>query len=170
MSIPRKSLATLIGVAGILVVTAVFASGAMAMPPTSSQHTASGSTTLAAGTLCSFPIQFYGTQTWTSTKFYDQNGLLVTDTARGTEQDTFSANGKTLQGNPYEFNVVNHFVNGVFVNGTAAGVAELVPLPGGGVFIAAGRVNIYPDTPAPIFTVDSGNSGNNLAAFCAALS
>jgi hypothetical protein len=151
-----------------LVAAAVVTSSAMALPPTSGQQTAAGSLTLPAGALCGFAIQMGYTETWTSTQFYDQNGLIARDTARGTEQDTFSANGKTLVGDPYQFNIVNEFVNGVFVSNWAAGISELVPLPGGGVFIVAGHVNI--SAGAPILTVDSGNSGNNLDAFCAALS
>lgn len=150
-----------------LVAMAVFASQAMATPPTSSQQTFSGGGTIPAGALCSFPVQLDATQAWTSTQFYDQNGLITRDTARGTEQDTFSANGKTLVGNPYAFNIVNEFVDGVFVSNWGAGIAESVTLPGGGLFIVAGRVNI---AGAPVLTVDSGNSGNNLAGFCAALS
>jgi hypothetical protein len=168
MSIRRRLLAVLLGVSGLLVVGAVFASGAMADTPTSSQQTASGSGTIPAGALCSFPVQIDGTQTFTSTQFYDENGLITTDTARGTEQDTFSANGKTLQGNPYEFNLVHEFVNGVLVNSWGVGISESVPLPDGGLFIVAGRVSFNP--PTIILTVDSGNSGNNVDAFCAALS
>jgi len=168
MSISRRSLTTLIGVTGLLVASAVFASGAMATPPTSSQQTASGSGTIPAGELCSFPVQIDGTQSYTSTQFYDQNGVITRDTARGTEQDTFSANGKTLQGSPYQFILVHEFVNGVDVNDWGMGIAERVPLPAGGMFIVAGRVNFAP--PTIILTVDHGNSGNNLDAFCAALS
>ena len=48
------------------------------------------------------------------------------------------------------------------------GIAERVHLPDGGVFIVAGRVDVLGG--GFILSVDSGNSGNNLEAFCAALS
>jgi hypothetical protein len=169
MSIPHRSLATLIGVAGLVIASAVLASGAMATPPTSSQHTFTGGGTIPADALCSFPVLLEGTQTWTSTQFYDQNGMITTDTALGFEQDTFSTNGKTLVGNPYHFALTVNFVDGVAVDAHGAGVAEQVPLPGGGVYIVAGRVDTF-NANAAILTVDSGNSGNNVAAFCAALS
>jgi len=170
MSTRHRSVAALLAVAGLLVVSAVLASGAMAMPPTSSQHTATGSVTLPAGTLCSFSIQLDGTQTWTSTQFFDQNGTLTTDTARGFEQDTFSANGKTLVGDPYPFTFVYNFADGALISDYGIGVAERVPLPNGGSYIVAGRINLLETPPQLIMTVDSGNSGINLDAFCAALS
>jgi hypothetical protein len=85
------------------------------------------------------------------------------------EQDSFSANGKTLVGDPYPFAQTVNFVDGVAVDAHGVGVAERVQLPSGGVFIVAGRVDIF-NANSAILAVDSGNSGNNLDAFCAALS
>jgi hypothetical protein len=124
--------------------------------------------TLNAGTLCPFPVLFSGTQEGTMRTFYESDGttiaMRVTD---GTEQDTFSANGKTLVGDEYHFNFRSVFDNGVRVAYYSNGPAERVHLPDGGVFIITGHDLI---TGSAVWAVDSGNSGNNLAAFCAALS
>jgi hypothetical protein len=132
--------------------------------------TASGSVTIPAGALCSFAIGLDGTQTFNSTTFYDQNGLISKRITQGTEQDTFTANGKTLQGDPYPFTFIHDFVDGVPTSVYGIGVAERVPLPGGGEYVVAGRIDLTSTPPAPIMTVDSGNSGTNLDAFSAALS
>jgi hypothetical protein len=87
-----------------------------------------------------------------------------------TEQDTFSANGKTLVGDPYHFTTIVEFENSVPVNYHLDGIAERVHLPDGGIFIVAGRVDLLSSGGGFIISVDSGNSGNNLEAFCAALS
>jgi hypothetical protein len=120
----RKSVVALLGVAGLLVASAVFASGAMAAPPTTVYVTASGSVTIPAGALCNFPIELEGTQTFKSTTFYDNNGAITERNTHGFEQDTFSANGKTLQGEPYPFNFFRDFVDGVSVSFYGIGVAE----------------------------------------------
>jgi hypothetical protein len=57
----------------------------------------------------------------------------------------------------------------VAVDAHGTGVTEQVPLPGGGVYIVAGRVDTF-NANAAVLTVESGNSGNNVSAFCAALS
>jgi len=150
------------------VAAAALAQSATAVPPTRADFNTTSSSTLAAGTLCSFPIALESTQTFKTTTFFDDNGVIKQRITQGTEQDTFSANGTTLQGDPYSFIFVSDFVDGVRVSREGMGVAELVHLPDGGVFVVAGRVDAL--SGAPIFTVDSGNSGTNLDAFCAALS
>jgi hypothetical protein len=140
------------------------------MAPTTTVVTTSGSATIPAGALCSFPILLEGTQTYTQTVFYDQNGVITERNIHGFEQDTFTANGKTLQGDPYPFNFFHDYVDGAQVTSYGTGIAERVPLPDGSVYIVAGREDFSTLPPAPILFVDSGNSGNNLDAFCAALS
>jgi hypothetical protein len=156
-----------------LLVIAAFAAAALAqsanaVPPTRADFNTTSNTTLAAGALCSFQIALVATQTFTTTTFFDDSGVISKRITEGTEQDTFSANGNSLQGDPYSFTFVSDFVDGVRVSREGMGVAELVHLPDGGVFVVAGRVDAL--SGAPIFTVDSGNSGTNLDAFCAALS
>src|SRR5204863_6694374 len=139
-----------------------------AMPPTRVHYSYSASVALPAGALCSFPIELDGTQSGTNTTFYDQNGVITERIVEAFEQDTFNANGKTLQGDPYPFSFFHDYVDGVPVTSYGTGVFERVPLPEGSVYIVAGRVAFFTLPPAPIPFVDSGNSGNNLDAFCAA--
>ncbi|MGZ6265642.1 MAG: hypothetical protein ACXWN4_01880 [Candidatus Limnocylindrales bacterium] len=86
-------------------------------------------------------------------------------------QDTFSANGKTLTGTPFTFNIEARFdSDGNLKSLTAAGVVERVQLPDGSTFFSAGRVDYlaHPDVQF-ILTPDEGHSGD-VPAFCAALS
>jgi hypothetical protein len=90
---------------------------------------------------------------------------------RGEEQDTFSANGKTLVGELYQFNIHREWESGVQVEAKEVGLLEMVKSPNGGIFIVAGQLDLLSIGPATfIITVDNGNSGNNLHAFCEALS
>jgi hypothetical protein len=87
------------------------------------------------------------------------------------EQDTYTANGRTLVGTPFTFeeqvlfdssgNVTHHF---------ASGLVEKIPLPDGSLFISAGRLD-FTQHPGVQFILspDMGHTGD-LAAFCAALS
>ncbi len=87
------------------------------------------------------------------------------------EQDTFTANGKTLVGLPFTFNMENRTdSSGTWILGTATGIAEKVPLPDGSLFISAGQI-IWAshDGASFILSADRGNPGN-VAGFCAALS
>ena len=92
--------------------------------------------------------------------------------SHGPEQDTFSANGKTLVGDPYQVNVIRRFENGARAQVDAAlhGVVERVPLPGGGLYLVAGTIDLLGQGGGAFFTVDRGNSGSGIDAFCAALS
>jgi hypothetical protein len=124
--------------------------------------------TLEAGALCEFPIAWSGTQEFTRRTFYESDGTTVAmRVTTGTEQDTFSANGKTLVGDEYHFTFQAFFENGVRVALYEYGNAERVLLADGGVFIITGHESV---TGPNVFSVDSGNDGNNVAAFCAALS
>jgi hypothetical protein len=154
--------------AAVLTAAAAFVQPAAATEPTRADFTASGTVTLAAGTLCSFPIVLTGAQEWTTTTFFDGGGVITSRITTGTEQDTFSANDKTLVGDQYHFNFISRFEDGVRVTRYSEALAEQVHLPDGGVFVIAGRVLAVSDEP--VLSVDAGNSGNNLAAFCSALS
>jgi hypothetical protein len=87
------------------------------------------------------------------------------------EQDVFSANGKSLTGVPFTFNIDVVFdSSGNVVHVFANGLVEKVPLPGGGLFITAGRVDFAAHGfPQFLITPDVGATVN-LAGFCAALS
>jgi hypothetical protein len=149
------------------IVAGISVQSAAAVPPTTTHHTVSGSFTLPAGTVCSFPVVANDVQEYDVMTFYDGAGSVTQRLTSGTEQDAFSANGNTLVGDPYHFNFNVQYENGVQVSYTGTAIAERVHLPDGGVFIIAGRVDV---TGAVVFSVDSGNSGNNVAAFCATLS
>lgn len=114
---------------------------------------------------CGFPIAIDGTVTGYQ--------MVSADGSRSeqhlTEQDTFTANGKTLQSDPYVYNV--HLIvdpAGVPTTYTATGHTVLVPLSPGVTFRAAGRTDFLTADTAFVFAPDSGGV-QNLDAFCAAL-
>ena len=166
----RSALRATLLVAVMSVALVVLPGRATAAPPTI-EHVGPlqwTGVTLDAGVLCDFPIAWDGTQEYTRTTFYENDGTTVAmRITMGTEQDTFSANGKTLVGDEYHFTFQAFFEDGVRVALYSYGNAERIPLPGGGVFIITGHESV---TGPNVFSVDSGNDGNNVAAFCAALS
>jgi hypothetical protein len=121
-------------------------------------------------TLCEFPIDWEANVKATETDFYDITGALIRIHIHATEQDTFSANGKSLVGIPFSFNLEMLFDNaGNMTNNYGTGVVEKIPLPDGSLFISAGRVDFMAH-PGAVFLLspDKGNPGN-VAGFCAAL-
>ncbi len=75
-------------------------------------------------------------------------------------------------GLPYSFHVslVTDDNTGNLLQGSGSGAVEKVPLPDGGLFITAGRIDWTLHTDQDVVIVpDIGHSGN-VAAFCAALS
>jgi hypothetical protein len=110
------------------------------------------------------------TQTITQIDYYDQDGVLQRINGHVVEQDTFTANGNTLVGLPFVFNVQILFdSDGNITNNFASGVVEKIRLPDGSLFISAGRLD-WVQHPLAVFLLspDKGNPGN-LAGFCAAL-
>jgi hypothetical protein len=166
----RRTIVRLLARAAVLAAAAVLVQSAAAVPPTRTDFASGGDFSLAAGTLCSFSVDVHYTQEGTITRFFDDDGALIKRIAEGTEQDTFSANGKTLVGDRYHLTTILELENGVRVDYHEVGNAERVQLPDGGVFIVTGRVDLLSNDGGFVITVDSGNSGNNLEAFCAALS
>jgi hypothetical protein len=130
------------------------------------------SDTVVLTNVCPFPVTVEYTITGTQTLYFDQNGNLTRIQVHNVEQDVFTANGKTLVGLPYTFNV--HLIfdveSGELTHIYASGVASRVPLPGGDFFLTAGRLD-FAAHPGESFLVqpDVGAQGN-LAGFCAALS
>lgn len=154
----------------IAVATALcaIAPAAQAIPPPR-QYTVN-SATVTTTDLCAFPVTIAGTVSGIVTTRDD--GTTTTLTVTTTGQDTFSANGVTLTGLPYKahLSLVIDDSTGNLVGGFAAGVGEKVPLPGGGLFITAGRIDWALHANQDIVIVpDVGNTGN-VAALCAALS
>ena len=166
----RRPFLRLLAPAAVLAAAAVLVQSAVAAPQTRTAFAGTGDFPLEAGTLCSFSIDVHFTLEGTITQFFDDDGALIKRIAEGTEQDTFSANGKTLVGDRYHLTTILELENGVRLNYHEVGNVERVHLPGGGVFIATGRVDLLSSGGGFVVAVDSGNSGNNLDSFCAALS
>jgi hypothetical protein len=142
---------------------------AAADPPTRQDLDFTGTAELAD--VCSFPITVDITQRGTVTQFTDRNGDITRIEVHAVEQDVFTANGKTLAGLPYTYNIHVLFApdTGEATHAYATGVVSRVPLPGGALFLTAGRVDFieHPDA-AFILQPDVGAQGN-IQGFCAAL-
>jgi len=143
---------------------------ALAAPPThSSFHATWG---LETTDVCpSFNISVSQDMTVAETDFADQSGAVIRSQLQVVEQDTFTANGKTLVGDPVRYNVTLGFdSSGNQISAVTMGGVFQVALPDGTVVRSAGRINVtsHPDMTfwaAP----DTGHTGD-IAAFCAALS
>ena len=120
--------------------------------------------------LIGFPIQVEYVMEVTEIITWDNSGNVVRDFWHVVEQDTFSANGKTLVGKPYTANLEYVYRDGQQIAMNASGVVTQVPLPGGGMFTSAGRTDWFnhPGEPYILF-VDWGGC-SNLERFIAALS
>jgi hypothetical protein len=147
--------------------TAVLAQPAAAVEPT--REPIDQTVTSVVGDICSFPVTIIATLVGTETTFYDQNGAVTRIQIHVVEQDVFSANGKTLTGLPFTFNIRVLFEDGEVTHVYASGLVERVPLPDGTVFLSAGRLDFAAHPGAEFRIVpDVGRSGD-VAAFCAAL-
>jgi hypothetical protein len=151
-----------------LSVTGVLARPAAATEPTREPF-GPDTDTFVVEDLCSFPVTITEISSGTVTAFLDQNGALTRLHFYAVEQDTFTANGKSLTGLPYTFNLDVLFEDGEVTHIYARGLGERVPLPDGSVFLSAGRVD-FAAHPGSMFIIvpDVGRSGN-VAALCAAL-
>ncbi len=120
--------------------------------------------------ICEFPITLEATNNVHYILFFDDNGALTREKDTILEQDSFSANGKTLVGYPFHWNMFWSFdSSGKVVSNYSSGPLEMIPLPDGSLFISAGRVNGLNHPGASfIITPDMGHSGD-IEAFCAAL-
>ena len=117
------------------------------------------------------PVEIYSVVSGTQTLYFDQNGSLTRIYIHGTEQDTFTANGKTLVGLPYTTDAEEIFDgDGNLIHYYVSGGLEKIPLPDGTLFITAGRTdfNEFPDSNF-ILSPEKGGQGN-LAALISALS
>ena len=120
--------------------------------------------------VCQFPFHLSGDVHIDATDFYDHSGTLTKTKWHVVEQDTFTANGKTLVGMPFTFNMEwTYDSEGNWTQFYSDGVAEKVPLPDGSLFISAGRID-WLTHPGVMYVIsaDKGNPGD-VAAFCAAL-
>jgi hypothetical protein len=125
--------------------------------------------TLVVSDVCPFPVTIDGTNTVAQTDHYDKDGALTLQSLHILEQDTFTANGKTLVGVPFTFNMrVLWDENGNVTHAYSSGVSQKIPLPDGSLFIAAGHFDFMDHGFNWTMSPDHGNPGD-IAAFCAAL-
>jgi hypothetical protein len=157
------------------VAAAVLAAAAFAQTAAAAEQTRediSSTDTAVLADVCSFPVTVQATVTGTETTFFDESGNITRVQIHIVEQDVFSANGRTLIGLPFTFNLQVLFDpdSGEVTHVFASGVTERVPLPGGDLFLTAGRLDFaaHPEEPF-IIQPDVGAQGN-LEGFCAALS
>ena len=119
--------------------------------------------------VCPFPINLQGSVNGTGIDYFDKSGALIRAFNHVTEQDTFTANGKTLVGLPYDVNMEFFFdSSGQVTKWLASGIIEKIPLPDGSLFISAGRAEFVHHGAYFLLSPDKGNPGN-VAGFCAAL-
>ena len=147
--------------------TGVLAHPAAAVEPT--REPIDDTDTFVVEDICDFPVTITATLVGTETTFYDQSGEVTRIQIHVVEQDVFTANGETLSGLPYTFNLQVLFQDGEVTHVYASGVVARVPLPDGTVFLSAGRLDFAAHPGAEFRIVpDVGRSGD-VAAFCAAL-
>jgi hypothetical protein len=121
--------------------------------------------------VCSFDVSLSSDLRGTQIRYVDANGAVTGRRIHIVEQDTFSANGKVITGEPYTFNIdIVLDAGGNVTHIFASGVLEEIILPDGTFFLSAGRADfiVHPGTDF-LITPDFGRSGN-VAALCAALS
>jgi hypothetical protein len=151
----------------VLSATGVLAHPAAAVEPT--REPIDDTDTFVVTDICSFPVTITATLVGTETTSYDQSGEVTRIQIHVVEQDVFTANGETLTGLPYTFNIQVLFEDGEVTHVYASGVVARVPLPDGTVFLSAGRLDFAAHPGAEFRIVpDVGRSGD-VAAFCAAL-
>ncbi len=148
---------------------AVLAPAAAGDPP--ERVTGTVSSTAVMTDVCTFPVVVEASGVFTELDFHDQSGALTRIEGHQIEQDTFSANGISITGLPYNFNYQFLFdSNGDLTHLYATGLVERIVLPDRTLFLSAGRVDFVDHPNAPfLLTPDRGRSGN-VEAFCAALS
>ena len=164
-----RRLRTFSAIAGIFVLGAACTSTALASAPAKTQITFADTSTLTG--VCPFEITVESTVSLTLLQFVDSSGGVTRWLAHVVEQDTFSANGKSLTSLQYQFELQASFDStGAFTQFFEHGALARVVLPDGSLFLAAGRVDFVPHGgPSFLFTPDTGTAGN-IAGFCAALS
>jgi len=117
---------------------------------------------------CSFPVNIDSIYKITGTDFLDNNGVIIRSHWHMVAQDTFTANGKTLVGIPFSYNIELLWDGNNITSFIVNGVVEKVQLPGGGIFNPAGHTDLSATPYATFLTPDKGNPGN-IDGFCAAL-
>ena len=114
-------------------------------------------------TTCGFAVTIHWAVAGDYTVFYDRTATSMTMwIEQDVEQDTFTANGRTLIGLPYRFTGKTVLdPDGDIVSMVASGVLQAVPLPDGSVYRSAGHYDFLTDE-------HTGLTGDT-ESFCAAL-
>lgn len=149
----------------VALIGGAFADKASATPPARQQFSVAGFTTT-IGSLCSFPIELTVLVGDVDETDYFHGGQLVAVHQHVVEQDSFSANGKTLTTHLYTGNLDVTFDASGNPTVVGEGVFEMVPLPGGGLFLAAGKTTFQ----GGVAFIPNKGAVVNLDGFCAALS
>jgi len=150
-------------------VVAVSTSAALATKPEKSH--VSVDTTYEITNVCSFAFTIDSHADILAIHYFDKDGALIRIYNHVKERDTFIANGKTIVGLPFVFDInALYATDGTLTSLTAVGVVEKVRLPNGRLFFSAGFVDYlaHPDEQF-VLTADRGISGS-IPALCAALS
>jgi hypothetical protein len=153
-----------------LAVAAVLASSAFAAAPTKASFSVTDIPATLTG-VCGFDVAVSSDISGFEIDYTDESGALTRVYIHNIEQDTFSANGKSITGEPFTFNLDVLFNStGEVTHVYASGLVERLVLPSGTLFLSAGRLD-FAQHPGATFLLspDVGNPGD-VAAFCAALS
>ena len=159
----------------IVFLAAIAAAGALsataaAAPPTIARDL-TGTNTASLTGVCSFPVEVTSSTTATEIDYFDANGNLTRVQVHVVEQDVFTANGKSLTGEPFAFNIQVLFDSeGNVTHVYANGVAERIILPGGSLFLSAGRGDFIAHPGEDFLLSPDFGARGNIAGFCAALS
>ena len=148
---------------------ATFVAPAAAAPPEGSPFDETNVLSAVPG-LCPFPVDVVQHLTGFNAVFFDADGNVTQVHLHVTEQDVFSAHGRSLTSLPYTFNLRLVFdpETGELEKFFLSGVILRVPLPSGEIFHSAGRVDFVARGPSFAITPDVGRSGD-VGAFCGAL-
>ncbi len=143
------------------------ASTALAAPPEHGDFSFTASGVITG--MCPFEVTVSNVNEGHYILFFDKNGNVIGEKDSVVEQDTFTANGKTLVSMPYTFEIkLTVDSSGNFSSFYASGVVVKVWLPDGSLFVSAGRVNWLNHASSYVWSPDFGHTGD-VEAFCAAL-
>jgi hypothetical protein len=163
----RSLIARFAAVLACLLATAAFAAPVAADTPV--RRVFPNNSTATAPDVCVFPIDVEIIATWTETSLFDRNGALTRISQHIEEQDILRANGRTLVGLPFKYNVEIPFRDGNPTKLVITGEYEKIRLPDGTLYASAGWSDLLTHGGATFtFLPDRGGSGN-VAALCAAL-
>ena len=155
----------LFAVAAVALAAVGSAQPAAAAAPTREPINISDTTVLTG--VCPFPVNVAATITGSQTVFTDNSGTTTRVEVHTVEQDVFTANGKTLVGLPYRTNahVLIDPRSGEETHVYASGVISRVPLPGGDLFLTAGRLDVAAHPGTETFLQPDVGAQGNVAGF-----